>query len=91
MCIGFPGQVVALDGDVAIVETDARRRRATTIYLPDIAVGDWVTVAAGTIVDRLDPDEAAGIQALLRNAIDREHQLLHSSTTQEGTSNAYDR
>lgn len=66
MCIAFPGRVVALDETGAVVETEGRRRGASTLYLPDIAVGDWVTVAAGTIVERLEPYEAAEIQALLR-------------------------
>jgi hydrogenase assembly chaperone HypC/HupF len=69
MCIAFPGVVVDVDPAGAVVETDGRRRRASTVFLPDIAVGDWVTVAAGTVVDRLDPDEAAEINRILRAAI----------------------
>jgi len=69
MCIGFPGLVVAIDAAGAVVETDGRRRRASTIYLPETVVGDWVTVAAGTIVERIQPDAAAEIAAVLRNAI----------------------
>ena len=69
MCIGFPGRVVAVDEFGAMVETEGRRRRASTLFLPDIAVGDWVAVAAGTIVERLEPDQAAEIQAILNQAI----------------------
>jgi hydrogenase assembly chaperone HypC/HupF len=69
MCIAFPGLVVAVDSDGAIVETEGRRRRASTLFLADVAVGDWVTVAAGTVVDRLEPDEAADIQSRLRTAM----------------------
>jgi hydrogenase expression/formation protein HypC len=69
MCIAFPGLVVEVDPFGAVVETDGRRRRASTMFLPDIAVGDWVAVAAGTIVERLEPDQAADIQELLRTAI----------------------
>jgi hydrogenase expression/formation protein HypC len=69
MCIAFPGQVVALDAAGAVVETEGRRRRASVLLLPEIAVGDWVTVAAGTIVDRLEPAEVLQIQTLLRGAI----------------------
>jgi hydrogenase assembly chaperone HypC/HupF len=69
MCIAFPGVVVDVDPAGAVVETDGRRRRASTVFLPDIAVGDWVTVAAGTVVDRLHPDEAAEINRILRAAI----------------------
>jgi len=70
MCLGTPGRVVAIDADGATVETDGRRRRANTLILPDIAVGEWVYVAAGTVIQRLAPDEAEAIRA----AIDRGRQ-----------------
>ncbi|HEY8439118.1 MAG TPA: HypC/HybG/HupF family hydrogenase formation chaperone [Candidatus Limnocylindrales bacterium] len=65
MCIEDPGRVVAIDALGAVVDTAGRRRRASTLLLPEVAVGDWVTVAAGTIVDRLRPEEAAEIQTIL--------------------------
>ena len=80
MCLGFPGRVIELDADGAVVDTNGRRRRATTLYLPDVAVGDWVTVAAGTIVDRLEPTRAAEIQELLRKAIDRQSEYRNVIT-----------
>jgi hydrogenase maturation factor len=61
-----------MDEAGAIVVTDGRARRASTLYLPDVAVGDWVVVAAGTIVERLDPAEAAEIERLLEAAIEPE-------------------
>jgi len=81
MCIAFPGQVVALDGSAAVVETEGRRRRASTLLMPGIALGDWVTVAAGTIVDRLEPDEAASVQALLRAAIADEARVASTESS----------
>lgn len=67
MCIAFPGLVLAIDADgsSAVVETEGRRRRASTFLVPDLSVGDWVTVAAGTVVDRLTREEAAEVQALV--------------------------
>ncbi len=72
MCMSFPGTVIEVDPTGALVETDGRRRRASTLLLPDVCPGDRVVVAAGTIVERLDPSEAAEIDALLRTAIDRQ-------------------
>ena len=69
MCIELPGQVVAVDDTGATVVRDGRSRRASTLLMPDIAPGDWVYLAAGTIVRRLDPDEAAQITATLRDAM----------------------
>jgi hydrogenase assembly chaperone HypC/HupF len=70
MCIDDPGRVIAIDDLGAIVETPTHRRRASTLLLPGIAVGDWVTVAAGTIVDRLTPEEAGEIREILDRAAD---------------------
>jgi hydrogenase assembly chaperone HypC/HupF len=69
MCLGFPGLVVAVDATGATVDTEGRRRRASTLLAPDLAVGEWVFVAAGTVVDRLDPEEVAFIRATLLEAI----------------------
>ncbi len=68
MCLTYPGLVLSVDGGEAVVRTEGRHRRATTLVVPDIAVGDWVIVAAGTIVSRLDPAEAAAIRGMIEIA-----------------------
>jgi hydrogenase assembly chaperone HypC/HupF len=68
MCLDFAAQVVSRDGDVAVIESEGRRRRASTLLMPDVAVGDWVYVAVGTIIERLDPAEAEQINNELRTA-----------------------
>jgi hydrogenase expression/formation protein HypC len=70
MCIAYPGIVVEVDSLGATVETDGRRRRVSTLLVPDVAIGDWVAVAVGTIIKRLDPDEAADVQRIIRAAIE---------------------
>ena len=56
MCLDFPGHVIERDGDVAVVECTGRRRRASTLLFPDLAVGDCVYVAFGTVIERLDEE-----------------------------------
>jgi hydrogenase expression/formation protein HypC len=68
MCIAYPGIVVEVDLLGATVETDGRRRRVSALLVPDVAIGDWVAVAVGTILKRLDPVEAADIQRIIRAA-----------------------
>jgi hydrogenase assembly chaperone HypC/HupF len=65
MCLDFPGLVTALHGDLATVLTDGRARTATTLLVPDVRVGEWVVVMAGSIVDRLSAESAAQISQLL--------------------------
>jgi hydrogenase assembly chaperone HypC/HupF len=68
MCLGFPGLVIAVDAAGATVETDGRRRRANTLLTPDVAVGEWVYVSAGTVIERLTPDEASFITGSIETA-----------------------
>jgi hydrogenase assembly chaperone HypC/HupF len=69
MCLSFPGLVVAVDATGATIDTEGRQRRASTLLAPDLAVGEWVFVSAGTVIDRLEADEAAYIRASLLAAI----------------------
>ena len=69
MCLGFPGRVTALDAAGATIDTEGRQHRASTLLMPGLAIGDWVFVAAGTVLERLEPDEAARIRATLLEAI----------------------
>jgi hydrogenase maturation factor len=70
-----------------VVETDGRLRRASTLLVDGLAVGDWVTVAAGTVLATLEPAEAAELQDLLRIATQPgpADQLAPASPNQEGT------
>jgi len=82
MCIAFPGRVVALDPAGALVETEGRMRRASTLLVDGLAIGDWVTVAAGTILTRLEPAEAAEIRDILRGPVGPSSPSIQ---TQKGT------
>jgi hydrogenase assembly chaperone HypC/HupF len=68
MCLDFAARIVSRDGDTVVVESEGRRRRASTLLLPDVAVGDWVFVAVGTVIERIEPALAAQINSELRTA-----------------------
>ena len=72
MCVTYPGRILALEGDMALVETDQRRHRALLVLVPTAAVGDWVIVAAGTVLEIVEPEEAAEILAILAEATKEE-------------------
>jgi hydrogenase expression/formation protein HypC len=65
MCVAVPGRVLEIADEMAVVEYDRRRQRASLLLVPEAAVGDWVIVAAGTVLEVLDPDEAAEILAMI--------------------------
>jgi hydrogenase expression/formation protein HypC len=70
MCVGLPGQVRETRGTMALVDRFGRTAWCSTLVRPDVAVGDWVLVHAGLIVDRISADEAASVFAALRSVED---------------------
>jgi hydrogenase assembly chaperone HypC/HupF len=68
MCMTIPGRVEAIGAGTAQVELEGRLRQVTTLLHPEVQVGDWVIVTAGTILERLDPAEAAFIRAEIERA-----------------------
>ena len=74
MCLGIPGQIVALDAEqasLATVEIAGVKRRINIACIVDEAhprdscLGDWVLVHVGFAMSRIDEAEAAQTLALL--------------------------
>jgi hydrogenase assembly chaperone HypC/HupF len=68
MCIDFAARVLSRDGDSVVVESEGRQRHASTLLVPEVAVGDWVYVAVGTVIEIIDPLVAEQNNQLLRDA-----------------------
>jgi hydrogenase expression/formation protein HypC len=68
MCLTAPGRVLAVDGEMALVDLDGVSRRASLVLLPNAAVGDWVLVASGLVLEALDEAEVIELQHLLDGA-----------------------
>lgn len=81
MCIAFPGQVVAVEFDDAIVEADGRRRHASLRMRADVRVGDWVLVGAGSVLRRIDSKEAIELHDILAAAKASPDRLPAAPTT----------
>jgi hydrogenase assembly chaperone HypC/HupF len=58
MCIVAPGRVIAQHGPDVLVDQDGRHRRASTLLVDDLVVGDWVLVGSGAVLRRLEAAEA---------------------------------
>ena len=69
MCLTIPGRVTAVDEEGATVQVGRRLQRAVTIFTPEVALGDWVIVSAGSIVRIVDAAEAEEIRATLLEAM----------------------
>lgn len=62
MCLVAPGHVVELNGTIATIDVDGRRRQASTLLEPDVLVGDWVVVAGGAVLRRIDASAATAMR-----------------------------
>ena len=72
MCLTAPARVTTVDPEGATVLLAGRARRASTLVVPEVTVGDWVIVAAGTILERIDPLQAAQLTAAVNEAFREE-------------------
>jgi hydrogenase expression/formation protein HypC len=68
MCVTSPGRVRSADGEWAVVDLDGVERRASLALVPDAAVGDWVLVAAGLVLEVLGDDDVRELRQLLDGA-----------------------
>lgn len=66
MCRSTVARVLAVHGGDAVVEMDGTRRRASTLLVPDIAVGELVLIGLGTILGRVAPADLAALERLER-------------------------
>lgn len=67
MCLVLPSRVVALTGiNVEVELADGQRALVNGSLKPDVAVGDYVMVDRGIVVDAIDADEAKVILSMYR-------------------------
>ncbi|AQT80966.1 hydantoin utilization protein C [Mycolicibacterium litorale] len=72
MCLGIPGQVVALvsgyGGQLALVNVAGEHRRVNIGMLPEetFSTGDWVIIHMGFVVEKTDAEGAEAALAGLR-------------------------
>jgi len=58
MCLGVPGKVECINGDIAEVDFGGVKREVSLLICPDVMEGDYVLVHVGFAIQRLDKKEA---------------------------------
>lgn len=64
MCVALPGKVTAVEKDIAVVDFHGNLVRARA-GLVDVAVGDYVLVHAGCILQKVTSKEAQDLTELM--------------------------
>jgi hydrogenase expression/formation protein HypC len=66
-------QVISVDGDDIVAETDGVRRSASLMMLGDeVKVGDFLIIHAGFAISKLDEEEARETLRMMREAFSEE-------------------
>ena len=68
MCLAIPGEVVKIEDDSCFVDYGGISREASIMLFPTVAVGDFVLVHAGFVIQIIDPEEAAELVKLSQEA-----------------------
>ena len=66
MCLAIPGTIITIDDQEAVVDYGGTTRHASIRLMPDAAVGECVLVHAGFVIQRVDPQDNAELEALLK-------------------------
>ena len=75
MCLGVPGQVIAIEPNplgmtMGKVNFAGVTKSVCLAYVPDIQVGDYVVVHVGFAISKVDEREASKVFAYLREMDD---------------------
>ncbi len=73
MCIGFPGKIIEIDDNRAIIEISGVTREIWLDLVPEeVSIGDYVICHAGFAIHRIDNEAAQEKLSLFQDIIDNE-------------------
>lgn len=73
MCIAFPGKIVSIDDNLAVIDIEGTQREAFLDLIDEeVTIGDYVICHAGFAIHKVDEELAREKLALLRELTDHE-------------------
>lgn len=66
MCLGLPGKIIKIEGNIGTVETLGALRDISLDLVPDACPGEYVLVHAGFAIEKIDEQEALKTLELFR-------------------------
>ncbi len=70
MCLAIPSTIVKIEDEMATIDVDGVRRKASLLLIEDAKVGDYVIVHAGFAIRKVDEEAARESLKYLREATD---------------------
>ncbi|PIP36741.1 MAG: HypC/HybG/HupF family hydrogenase formation chaperone [Desulfobacterales bacterium CG07_land_8_20_14_0_80_52_14] len=71
MCLAIPSKIVSIEHEMAVLDVDGVKRKASLLLLEDACVGDYVIVHAGFAIQKIDEQAARETVELLRESLAR--------------------
>ena len=68
MCLAIPSMIVKIEDEMATVDVDGVKRKASLLLVEDARVGDYVIVHAGFAIRKVDEEAAQESLRYLREA-----------------------
>jgi hydrogenase expression/formation protein HypC len=73
MCIAFPGKIISIDDNRAIIDIEGTRREAFLDLIDEeVTIGDYVICHAGFAIHKVDEELAKEKLTLLRELTEHE-------------------
>jgi hydrogenase expression/formation protein HypC len=68
MCLAIPSKIVEIDNNMAMLDVDGVKRKASLLLLENPKIGEYVIVHAGFAIHKIDESAAKETLKLLREA-----------------------
>ena len=66
MCLAIPAKIVEIENDMATIDMEGTRRKASLLLIENPALGDYVMVHAGFAIHKIDEAQAMESLKILR-------------------------
>ena len=70
MCLGIPGKIIKIDGNMATVDIEGVSRQISLQLVENIALGDYVLLHSGFAIQKMDEKDAQETLDLLHQIVD---------------------
>lgn len=66
MCLGIPGKIIEINGDVARVDVAGTVKEANVSLMSSVKTGEFVIIHAGFAIERVDEEKAQETLSLIK-------------------------
>lgn len=68
MCLAFPGRILSLNGDQAVVDFDGVEKEVNISLIKGVKVGEYAMVHAGFAIQKMGEENAMEVFKLYKEA-----------------------